>query len=245
MKLRKSIIKSEPHQEKNFELKNPKTISIGNITEKSFHKVHTEKTKTQTKVLKHLEGGWPEQVKDPSEPREVNNLKRTTEKKKEDFFPKVKGLISSTTEILKKNLRMDIYEDYFDNANNIIKEDQFSAKIKSVYKDTFLSKKGNSLIVGDEDGKISSLKLSKSFYEVGEQDNKDFKEFVSAMFDRELQREKNIETMYKQKRQNPPKDETVKLAKNEQAVREKIRKIEDKYIPFVSEHFNKKLDFSE
>ena len=108
-----------------------------------------------------------------------------------------------------------------------------------------ISNKGNSLIVGDEDGKISLLKLSKSFYEVGEQDNKDFKEFVSAMFDRELQREKNIETMYKQKRQNPPKDETVKLAKNEQAVREKIRKIEDKYIPFVSEHFNKKLDFSE
>jgi hypothetical protein len=133
---KKSTIKWEPHLEKNFDLKNPKTITIGNITEKSFHKVHTEKTKTQTKVVKHLEGGWPEQVKDPSESREVNNWKRAMEKK-EDFFPKVKGLIGSTTEILKKNLRMDIYEDYFDNANNIIKEDDFSAKIKSVYKDTF------------------------------------------------------------------------------------------------------------
>ena len=133
---KKSAIKSEPHQEKNFELKNPKAITIGNITEKSFHKVHTEKTKTQTKVVKHLEGGWPEQVKDPSEPREVNNWKRAMEKN-QDFYPKVRTLIGSTTEVIKKNLRMDIYEDYFDNANNIIKEDNFSAKIKSVYKDNF------------------------------------------------------------------------------------------------------------
>ena len=108
-----------------------------------------------------------------------------------------------------------------------------------------ISNKGNSLIVGDEDGKISFLKLSKSFYEVEEQDNKDFRDFVSAMFEREQQREKNIELMYKQRKILVPKDESAKIAKAEQSTREKIKRIEEKYIPFVSEYFNKKIEFSE
>jgi len=108
-----------------------------------------------------------------------------------------------------------------------------------------INNKASRLIVGDEEGKISFLKLSKSFYELNDQDNKDFKEFVSAMFEREQLREKNIEQMYKQKKISAPKDESVKIAKAEQSIREKIKKIEEKYIPFVSEHFNKKLEFSE
>ena len=148
----------------NFELKNPKTITLGNIIEKSYHKVHTEKTKTQTKLIKHLEGGWPAEVKDPfTEQREVNNWKRVMERK-EDFFPKVKGLISATTEIIKKNLRMDIYEDYFEANNNVLKEDKFSAKIKCVYKDNFPIKRSvNKVTWHPEDQNIvaSAYKIKK------------------------------------------------------------------------------------
>ena len=125
-------------------------------------------------------------------------------------------------------------------------EPAFSYKVgESGLTSMAISNKGNSLIVGDEDGKISFLKLSKSFYEVEEQDNKDFRDFVSAMFEREQQREKNIELMYKQRKILVPKDESAKIAKAEQSTREKIKRIEEKYIPFVSEYFNKKIEFSE
>ena len=100
-------------------------------------------------------------------------------------------------------------------------------------------------MIGDEDGKITMIKLSKSFHQINDNDNKEYKEFVSSMFARENGRERNIEASQKQKRGLAPKDESVKIAKQEQVIREKIRKIEDKYIPFVKDFFGQQLEFSE
>jgi hypothetical protein len=119
---------------KNFEQKNPKILSITNIIEKATHTVCTEKTKTKSAQMKHVEGGWPESVVDFSEPREINNWKRQ-EEKKEAFPGKVKSLIAHTETKIKQNLRMDIYEEYFDNKNESVSEDNFSAKVITVYKD--------------------------------------------------------------------------------------------------------------
>ena len=57
-------IKSDPYLGRNYEGKNPKTITLSNIVEKSSHLINTEKTKTKSTLVKHAEGGWPEQVKD-------------------------------------------------------------------------------------------------------------------------------------------------------------------------------------
>lgn len=119
---------------KNFEQKNPKVLSITNIIEKANHIVCTEKTKTKSAQMKHVEGGWPESVLDPSEPREINNWKRQ-EEKKEAFPGKVKSLIAHTETKIKQNLRMDIYEEYFDDNVEPVSEDNFSAKVITVYKD--------------------------------------------------------------------------------------------------------------
>ena len=89
---------------------------------------------TKSAQFKHVEGGWPESVKDPTEPRDVNNWKRTREKT-EDFPGKVKRLIHETSEKIKQNLRMDIYEEYFDENETSVSEDNFSAKVITVYKD--------------------------------------------------------------------------------------------------------------
>ena len=97
--------------EKNFEIRNPKTITLSNIPERSSHLVETAKTKVNTLEMKHVEGGWPEVVllKDPSEQeREIRVWKRK-EEKNEDFPRKVKELITQTVKIINQNLRIDVY----------------------------------------------------------------------------------------------------------------------------------------
>lgn len=98
-----------------------------------------------------------------------------------------------------------------------------------------ISNKGDKLIVGDENGKISLLKLSKSFYTVSDNDFK--KDFLGKMFEREVNREKNIEQNLK-KKQAPVKDDSKKLANQEQTIKDKIKKIEEDYLPFVSRLLN-------
>lgn len=125
--------------QKNYEYRNPKILSVTNIVEKSSHIVNTEKTTTKSVPIKHIEGGWPEYVVNNSEvekmQREMKNWVRAKEKT-EFFEDKVKKLIANSTRILKQNLRMDIYEDYFEENPNSKMEDNFSAKIKMVFKDT-------------------------------------------------------------------------------------------------------------
>jgi dynein intermediate chain 2 len=122
---------------KEYDQRNPKSITLGNQIEKSCHTIHTEKTKTISVLMKHVEGGWPEAVKDFTEKREVEVWKRKIEKHPDQVFVKdVKNLIANSTEIIKKNLRMDVYEEYFEESEEAMTEDSFSAKIKSVFKDT-------------------------------------------------------------------------------------------------------------
>jgi hypothetical protein len=130
-------IKSEPELERNFEQRNPKTITLTNITEKSCHMVKTDKTKMTTLEMRHIEGGWPDEVahtKDPAQhKREIQVWKRRIGTS-EEFSNKVKILIDKTGRILKQNRRLDIYEDHFENNDEEQIEDDYSAKTKSVFK---------------------------------------------------------------------------------------------------------------
>lgn len=146
---------------KNFEARNPKSITLGNIQEKSCHVVHTEKTKTKPVMMKHIEGGWPDTVKDQSiESREAIQWKRHKEKNDENFPQKVKILIATTTAILKQNLRMDIYEEYFDETEVGASEDIFSAKIKTVFKDIDKYKRSVTKIVFSPDEEQSRIAVA-------------------------------------------------------------------------------------
>jgi len=135
-----NFFRPDPSREKLYDQKNPKNITLGNITEKSSHIIHTEKTKTKSVQVKHIEGGWPyPPISDITDTREINNWKRAREKdERTPLVPdKVRQLITNTQVIIKQNLRIDIYEDYFDESSNQIKEDNFTAKIKTVFKDMY------------------------------------------------------------------------------------------------------------
>lgn len=131
-----ACVKEDTNYEHKYIFKNPRTITLGNYVEKSYHIIHTEKTKTRSMPVKHVEGGWPDTVENPNEARQINNWKRTKEKK-EDFPDKIRKLISNTETVIKQNLRMDVYEEYFDTGKKSeeVIEDSFSAKIKTVFKD--------------------------------------------------------------------------------------------------------------
>lgn len=88
------------------------------------------------------------------------------------------------------------------------------------------------MIIGDESGKVYLIELSESFRSRHDEENK--KNFLNNYLDREAQREKSIEVLLKRKL-IPVKDESVKLLKQEQNIKEKIKNIEERYLPFVNE----------
>ena len=76
------------------------------------------------------------------------------------------------------------------------------------------------------------MELSESFKSKHDDENK--KNFINNLFDREALREKSIEVILK-KKQIPLKDDSAKILKQENLIKEKIRKIEENYLPFVNE----------
>jgi hypothetical protein len=117
--------------ERNFENRNPKTITLTNMTEKSCHMIN--KTKITTLEMRHIEGSWHDEIahtKDPAQhKRELQVWKRKIGIS-EEFSNKVKFL----SRILRQNRRLDIYEDHFENNDEEQIEDDYSAKTKSVFK---------------------------------------------------------------------------------------------------------------
>ena len=132
------ILKPNPDQMINYGPKNPKSITLSNMVEKSSHMVNTEKIPTKTITLSHLEGGWPEDVINHSEPekvqREMKGWVRAKEKG-DKFELKIRELIANTEKIIHQNQLMDVYEEYFDEKKKEVVSDNFEANIKMVFKD--------------------------------------------------------------------------------------------------------------
>ena len=114
-----------------------------------------------------------------------------------------------------------------------INEPAFSLKVsESALTSISVNNLGDKLIIGDESGKVYLLELSESFKSKHDDENK--KNFINNLFDREALREKSIEVILK-KKQIPLKDDSAKILKQENLIKEKIRKIEENYLPFVNE----------
>ena len=132
------ILKPNPDLMINYGPKNPKSITLSNMVEKSSHMVNTEKIPTKTITLSHLEGGWPDDVINHSEPekvqREMKGWVRAKEKG-DKFELKIRELIANTEKIIHQNQLMDVYEEYFDEKKKEIISDNFEANIKMVFKD--------------------------------------------------------------------------------------------------------------
>ena len=95
-----------------------------------------------------------------------------------------------------------------------------------------LNVKGDKLLVGDEEGKVYLIKLSKSFYDCSnkaEVDNK--KNMLNKLFEREQTKEKMLTTTKKmiQKNEGTNKDKLEKIKQ------EKIKEINELYMEYTKE----------
>ena len=132
-------IKTDEKAIDNYVPKNPKSVTLNNIIEKSFHMVNTEKNPTKTITLSHVEGGWPDEVINHSEIEKVQREMKGWVRQKEKgdkFETKIRELIANTEKIFHQNQLMDVYEEYFEENKTEIINDNFEAKIKMVFKDT-------------------------------------------------------------------------------------------------------------
>ena len=80
-----------------------------------------------------------------------------------------------------------------------LNETSFSYKVTDCSLTTMaLSNKGDKLLVGDEDGKVSLVKLSQSFYVANSKEETDLKKNnLNKLFEREQAREKALTTAKK------------------------------------------------
>lgn len=132
------LLKPDPNLNANYEPKNPKSASFSNFVAKSSHMVNTEKIPTKTLCLSHLEGGWPDEVINHSEPEKVQREMKgwvRAQEKGEKFELKIRELIANTEKIMHQNQLMDVYEEYFDDKKKETISDNFEAKTKLVFKD--------------------------------------------------------------------------------------------------------------
>jgi dynein intermediate chain 2 len=96
-----------------------------------------------------------------------------------------------------------------------------------------INSKGDKLVVGDEEGKVYLIKLSKSFYSQQDFDKK--KAYINTLFDRETLREKDLN----KKKPVVVKDDNTKATRLEQTIKERVRNIDENYANMLNEILQK------
>lgn len=93
---------------------NPCVTTLDTTPIMAEHSANTDRVQYRSQGMKHVEGGWPENV-DASEPDQVDRyLKRANKDAK--FKQTVLELGGLVEQVVKQNNTVDIYEDYFDGA---------------------------------------------------------------------------------------------------------------------------------
>ena len=102
-----------------------------------------------------------------------------------------------------------------------------------------INKEGDKLFIGDEEGKVSLVKLSKSFYSISSNSSKAKQAFLNSFLEREVNKEKAIDALLNLKgKKKVGKDDPNKQAKAEAALKERLRSIESDYMSFVNNMWN-------
>jgi len=87
------------------------SVTLDNIPLFSEHSVNTARVQTRSRVMLHVEGGWPKEV-DYSEAQDTLKWRKRLEKDP-SFVATVKQLTKNTTTCLEQNNTIDLFEHYF------------------------------------------------------------------------------------------------------------------------------------
>jgi dynein intermediate chain 2 len=118
---------------KEFVQKNPSSIGIQCAAEFSEHEVNTERFDLQSTGMIHLQGGWPKEV-DHTEAEAVIRYRKKIEKD-EEYVRCIQTLSETASHYLKQNCCIDIYEEYFNDGQEMIESEPPSARTLTVFRD--------------------------------------------------------------------------------------------------------------
>eukprot|EP01135_Chromosphaera_perkinsii_P006543 Nk52_evm15s539 gene=Nk52_evmTU15s539 len=126
-------IPSNPELMENFIIRNPSMLTIQCAPELSEHEVNTERFSTGTTGINHVEGGWPKDV-DPNEVEHTIRFRKKVEKD-EAYMQAVLALGEVMEHCIMQNNAIDIYEEYFTEAEADHSGEPPSAKTINVFQD--------------------------------------------------------------------------------------------------------------
>ncbi|XP_048411502.1 dynein axonemal intermediate chain 2 isoform X3 [Stegostoma tigrinum] len=125
----------DPSLAENFIEKNPIDVFVQVSKDMSEHEANTERFKTETRGINHVEGGWPKDIN-------ANDLEHTIRYRKkvekdENYVYTLMQLGSLMEHCIKQNNAINIYEEYFDDKEESVERfiEPSSAKTINVFSD--------------------------------------------------------------------------------------------------------------
>jgi len=104
-----------------------------NIPTMSEHSVNTARVKTHSRVMYHVEGGWPKEV-DATEPQDKIKFTKRLEKDP-SYVGAVRQLTKQTVMCLEQNNTIDLFEIYFQNQEPDHMPENLTMKTIALFKD--------------------------------------------------------------------------------------------------------------
>ncbi|GCB65186.1 hypothetical protein scyTo_0007664 [Scyliorhinus torazame] len=125
----------DPSLAENFIEKNPVDVFIQVSKDMSEHEVNTERFKTETRGINHLEGGWPKDINSNDLEHTIRYRKKV--EKDENYVYTLMQLGGLMEHCIKQNNAINIYEEYFDDQEESVErsEEPSSAKTINVFSD--------------------------------------------------------------------------------------------------------------
>lgn len=108
-------------------------LTLDNIPQFSEHSVNTARVQTKSRVMLHVEGGWPKEV-DYSEAQDTLKYRKRLEKDP-SFVATVKQLTKNTITCLEQNNTIDLFEHYFHGDEPEHMPENLTMKTIALFKD--------------------------------------------------------------------------------------------------------------
>ncbi|KAG8441706.1 hypothetical protein GDO86_010769 [Hymenochirus boettgeri] len=124
----------DPSQALNFIERNPCDIAIQCSHDMSEHEVNTERFEMEARGINHVEGGWPKDI-NPQEMEQTIRYRKKVEKD-DRYIATITQLGSVMEHCIKQNKAVNIYEEYFEEAEELEGTDETpSANTVNVFRD--------------------------------------------------------------------------------------------------------------
>ena len=105
------VLESDAAKLAPYTFRSPTALLLDNTPMLSEHQVNTERVLTDSRGMKHMEGGWPKEI-DFTETHDTNKW-RTKMTKDQPVAYAVKSLTEQTNVALRQNNQIDMFEEYF------------------------------------------------------------------------------------------------------------------------------------